>query len=164
MIPLQEYNNEPIESGALVRTTSGIRMWRELPNGFVLNCNFIMEKVKQDWPAYRREQLMVREDIIEFYEKVLNNTDKEQFWEQFTENVENHDDFEISFTKEHGWKLGDDIIKQFSEIWLELFEEMDSESQWVSVMIFDDDDDPAMRGECEADFSYWQRMKEHLIY
>ena len=78
--------------------------------------------------------------------------------------MENHDDFEISFTKEHGWKLGDDIIKQFSEIWLELFEEMDSESQWVSVMIMDDDDDPAMRGECEADFSYWQGMKEHFIY
>jgi len=161
---MNEYNNEPIESGALVSGFVLLPRGNNLPNGFVLNCNFVMEKVKQDWNLF---QLMVREDIITFYEKVLNNTDKEQFWEQFTENVENHDDFEISFTKEHGWKLGDDIIKQFSEIWLELFEEMDSSSQWVSVMMLDLPElspAKAKRGEVEADFAYWQTNKEYLIY
>tara|TARA_R110002050_G_scaffold278244_1_gene424253 strand:- start:412 stop:864 length:453 start_codon:yes stop_codon:yes gene_type:complete len=150
---MNEYNNESIENGVLLTNKYGGYLHTGcIPQNYVLNCNFVMKKVQ------------LSDDILKFYEKVLNNTDKEQFWEQFTENVENHDDFEISFTKEHGWKLGDDIIKQFSEIWLELFEEMDDTSQWVSVMIMDDDDDPAMRGECEADFSYWQRMKEHLIY
>ena len=148
---MNEYNNEPIENGVLLETHH-THLFGCIPQNYVLNCNFVMEKVQ------------LSDDILKFYEKVLNNTDKEQFWEQFIENVESHEDFEISFTKEHGWKLGDDIIKAFSEIWLELFEEMDTESQWVSVMILDDDDDPAKRGQVDAEFGYWKSMKENFIY
>ena len=151
---MNEYNNEAIENGLLLTNNKyGVYLhFGSIPKNYVLNCNFVMKKVQ------------LSDDILKFYEKVLNNTDKEQFWEQFIENVESHEDFEISFTKGHGWELGDDIINAFSEIWLELFEEMDTSSQWVSVMILDDDDDPAKRGEVEADFGYWQSMKECFIY
>jgi len=159
---MNEYNNEPIENGVLLTKHLLVYLHTgSIPKNYVLNCNFVMEKVQMcSSPSFR----LLLKEMVEFYEKVLNNTDKEQFWEQFIENVENHPDFEISFTKEQGWKLGDDIIKAFPEIWLELFEEMDTTSQWVSVMILDDDDDPSKRGEVEAEFGYWQSMKECFIY